>query len=222
MTTSNRNHLLNYFQALFDSYGPQYWWPGETPFEIIVGAILTQNTSWGNVEKGIERLKKSGLMHPHRLSSANPSVLHPLLRPVGYFRVKTDRLLAFLRFFRTNYNLDMQAFESVDTDRLREQFLQIRGIGPETADSILLYALNRPVFVVDAYTRRVLTRHRLVDEGASYAEIRKLFMSRLPPDVSLYNEYHALLVRVGKDYCGTRPRCEDCPLEPFLHDRTTG
>jgi endonuclease-3 related protein len=222
MTTSDQNHLLDYFQALFDFYGPQHWWPGETPFEIIVGAILTQNTSWKNVERGIERLKKNGLMHPRRLSSARPRVLHSLLRPVGYFRVKTDRLLAFLRFFRTNYGLDIREFEGVDTERLREQFLEIKGIGPETADSILLYALNRPIFVVDAYTRRVLTRHRLVGNEASYEEIQELFMRWLSPDVSLYNEYHALLVRVGKDFCKREARCAGCPLAPYLNGRTPG
>jgi len=222
MTTSDRNQLLNYFRALFDSFGPQQWWPAETPFEVIVGAILTQNTNWKNVEKGIEGLKRNGLMHPHRLASAEPGDLHPLLRPVGYFRVKTDRLLAFLRFFRRDYDLDIRKFEGVETNRLRDQLLEVRGIGPETADSILLYALNRPVFVVDAYTRRVLTRHRLIDESASYADIQRLFMNSLSRDASLYNEYHSLLVRVGKDHCRPKPRCEGCPLEPFLGDGEPG
>lgn len=214
----NGKILPGYYQALLDRFGPQGWWPGESPFEVIVGTILTQNTNWKNVEKTISRLKKEGLLVPDKLSATDPDVLSEYLRPVGYFRVKTERLLNVLLFFRKRYGFDIDRAAGTDTSRLRGELLDIHGIGPETADSILLYALDRPVFVVDAYTRRVLTRHRLIDEEADYGEIQRLFTTCLPEDVSLFNEYHALLVRVGKEFCRTIPRCDSCPLKPFLNE----
>jgi endonuclease-3 related protein len=204
--------------VLIERFGPQGWWPGDSPFEVMVGSILTQNTNWKNVEKALTRLAKEGLLTPEKLLAIDTDILSACLRPVGYFRVKTQRLLDFVCFLRDKYSLDINRLMKNETSILRKELLEIRGIGPETADSILLYAIERPVFVVDAYTRRVLTRHRIIDKKADYDEIQRLFMTCLPEDVSLFNEYHALLVRVGKEYCRTRPLCDLCPLQPFLNE----
>ncbi|OGF97702.1 MAG: endonuclease, partial [Candidatus Glassbacteria bacterium RBG_16_58_8] len=199
--------LLAFYGALYDRFGPQKWWPGETPFEVIVGAILTQNTNWGNVERAISRLQADGLMNPLRLSETPPDYLSTCLRPAGFYRVKASRLLNFITYFRVHYDLDIRRMGTVSSYRLREELLAINGIGPETADSILLYAFNRPIFVVDSYTRRVLVRHHLIDEKATYSEIQRLFASSLPEEAQIFNEYHALLVRVGKSFCRAKARC---------------
>jgi len=204
--------------VLIERFGPQGWWPGDSPFEVMVGSILTQNTNWKNVEKALTRLVKEGLLTQEKLLVADIDILYACLRPVGYFRVKTQRLLDFVCYLRDRYGLDIDRLMMTETSILRKELLEIRGIGPETADSILLYALERPVFVVDAYTRRVFTRHRLIDEKAGYSEIQRLFMACLPEDVSLFNEYHALLVRVGKEYCRPTSLCDSCPLQPFLSE----
>jgi endonuclease-3 related protein len=206
---------MDYYHALFDRFGPQGWWPGDGPFEVMVGAILTQNTNWKNVEKAMARLKDDGLLNPEGLLRTPVERLFTYLKPVGYFRVKTRRLLNFLRYYRDLYGHDFQRLKGVDTSRLRMELLAVRGIGPETADSILLYALERPVFVVDAYTRRVLLRHGLIGEDAGYHDIQRLLMEALPQDVSIYNEYHALFVRVGKVFCTPKLRCGGCPLQYF-------
>jgi endonuclease-3 related protein len=201
---------------MYERFGPQKWWPADTPFEVIVGAILTQNTNWKNVQKAILGLKKDDLMYPEKLSLLGMEDLATRIRPAGYFRVKAERLLAFIDFFRGSYGFDIDRLRGESTSTLREKLLEVKGIGQETADSILLYALEKPIFVVDAYTRRVLSRHNLIGEKAKYQQIQHLFMSNLPEDVSLFNEYHALLVRVGKEHCRKQSQCDKCPLEPFL------
>ena len=213
----SREQLTEIYKLLFDTFGPQHWWPGETPFEIIIGAILTQNTSWSNVEKAIKNLKSTGSLSAEKLRDMNPSQLAELIRPAGYFNVKAKRLKNFIDWFFENYKGKLSNFENVNTDRLRTELLEVKGIGRETADSILLYALNRPVFVVDAYTARIATRHGLIEPGADYEQLRYLFESNLPQDVQLYNEFHALLVRTGKDFCKPKARCSGCPLENHPH-----
>src|SRR5512136_2402993 len=171
--------LLEIYHRLLDFFGPQHWWPGETPFEVAVGAILTQNTSWTNVAKAIANLKAAGYLDPIKLHEMDTEALETLIRPAGYFRVKAKRLKSFLRWLCDRYGGDLKNLESIDTAHLREELLSISGIGPETADSILLYALNRPVFVVDTYTARVMVRHGLLGPELDYQQLQDLFMSNL-------------------------------------------
>jgi endonuclease-3 related protein len=201
------------YDKLYRRFGPQHWWPAGTPFEVMLGAILTQNTSWSNVEKAILNLKRSHVLDPDRLFRMRQSGLASLIRPAGYYNIKAARLKNFLRFFFSSCDGSVRSMARKPTHILRAQLLAVNGIGPETADSILLYALKKPVFVVDAYTRRILCRHKLIRETASYEDIQQVFMRALRSDVQLFNEYHALLVRLGKEYClKNRPRCEQCPL----------
>ena len=212
-----RRTLLGIYGSLHRAFGPQHWWPGETPFEVMVGAVLTQNTNWGNVERAISNLKAAGLMSPQRLATCPEERLAELIRPSGYFNVKSRRLREFLRWLTTRIEGGgIAALRRVSTARLREELLAVHGIGQETADSILLYALGRRKFVVDAYTRRMMSRHGLIEPTASYEHIQRLFEESLPASVPLYNEYHALIVRLGKAICRPKPLCERCPLRKRL------
>lgn len=205
--------LIEAYNHLHKAFGPQHWWPGGTPFEVIVGTILTQNTNWKNVEKAIANLKRGGLLNAKRLLDLPPATLARLIQPAGYFRVKAKRLRNFLNFFCNGYGGKISSLEKGELPELREKLLSVNGIGPETADSILLYALGKPIFVIDAYTKRILSRHYLVPEDTTYDEMQELFMDNLPHKAKLYNEYHALLVKCGKDFCRTKkPRCKECPL----------
>ena len=209
--------LLDYYDALFRAHGPQHWWPGRTRFEVIVGAILTQNTTWSNVERAIRALRREKLLHPNAIEKISTERLAQLIRSSGYFRQKARKLKEFVQFLRDRHQGSLDKLFAAPTAELREQLLAVHGIGPETADSILLYAGGHPVFVVDAYTRRILERHGLVHPRASYEEIRSLFEQNLPADSSLYNEYHALIVHTGKHFCQKRqPDCEHCSLRRFL------
>lgn len=203
---------------MFSAYGPQHWWPAETPDEVIVGAILTQNTAWRNVERAIDSLKSAGALDWRVLRDMPFEPLAELIRPAGTFNVKARRLKAFVDWFWARYNADMKAMFGNSVAALREELLSIPGIGRETADAIILYAGGLPTFVVDAYTARIMFRHRLIDDSADYEEIKDLFESHLPADSALFNEYHALLVQVGKLHCKPRARCEGCPLERFDHE----
>ena len=209
--------LSEIYKMLYDAFGPQHWWPGETPFEIVTGAILTQNTNWTNVEKAIKNLKSAGCLTPAALFRIDISRLAELIRPAGYYNIKAKRLKSFINWLYDNYDGEMSNLELVDTAQLRAELLAIKGIGRETADSILLYALGRPVFVIDAYTARITMRHKLVDPDADYEQLRELFESNLTEDVRLFNEYHALLVRVGKEFCRPKAKCHGCPLEKLPH-----
>jgi endonuclease III related protein len=209
--------ITEIYQLLFEAFGRQYWWPGETQFEIIVGAILTQNTNWTNVEKAIKNLKAADCLSPEKLHRLTLPHLAGLIHPAGYYNIKAARLKNFSNWLFENYDGNLDNLESIDTNRLREELLSVKGIGFETADSILLYAFERPVFVVDAYTARIAARHHLIEPGAGYEELRYLFESNLPQDTKLYNEYHALLVRLGKDFCKPKPKCPICPLEKLPH-----
>jgi endonuclease-3 related protein len=209
--------LTEIYQLLHDAFGPQHWWPGETVFEIITGAILTQNTNWTNVEKAIANLKSADRLTPDRLYHLDLSQLAELIRPAGYYNIKAKRLKNFVDWLFDNYNGELTNLESTDTGQLRAELLAIKGVGRETADSILLYALGRPVFVVDAYTARIAVRHRLIEPGADYEQLRELFESNLSRDAQLFNEYHALLVRAGKEFCKPKAKCPGCPLEKLPH-----
>ncbi len=198
------------FQHLLQRYGPQGWWPAETPFEVMVGAVLTQNAAWKNVERAIERLKAAKALEARVLAEADPACLGEWIRPAGYFNVKARRLQALCRWY-----LDQGGWEALsrwETEPLRRALLAVHGVGPETADDILLYAFERPVFVIDAYTRRLFSRLGLVSREWDYERLRAWFEVGLPRDTALFNEYHALIVHHAKVHCRVRPRCDGCPL----------
>lgn len=208
--TSKVNAL---YQKLYACFGPQHWWPADSRFEVIVGAVLTQNTNWANVEKAIDNLRKRRLLKAAKLYQIPKEKLAKLIKPAGYYNIKAKRLRSFLHFFLKDYKGSLKIMSLADTLNLRQQLLSVNGIGPETADSILLYALDKPVFVVDAYTKRILLRHGFIKEDVGYEHIQNLFMQHLKTDVKLFNEYHALLVRLGKEFClKNEPKCRICPL----------
>ncbi len=215
---NGNNLLIRFYDSLFERFGPQQWWPARTRFEVIVGAILTQNTNWGNVERAIRALKKSKALTPAKMFALPTVKLAELIRPSGYFNIKAKRLKNFLTYLYSVHGGSLnRLFAAKEGSELRMELLSINGIGPETADSILLYAGQKPEFVIDAYTRRILQRHGIVKEKSAYEELKRLFTAGLPRDVRLFNEYHALIVKTGSEYClARRPKCESCPLEPFL------
>jgi endonuclease-3 related protein len=205
--------LVLMYKKLYACFGPQHWWPGETSFEVTVGAILTQNTNWSNVERAIANLKKDKALSPKALHNMSHSRLASLIRPAGYFNIKAKRLKNFISFLIDEYHGSMFRMAKEELGSIRTKLLSVNGIGPETADSIILYALEKPVFVIDAYTKRVLSRHNILAHDASYDTFQGLFHSKLREDISLFNEYHALLVRLAKENCRTKPLCAGCPLE---------
>jgi endonuclease-3 related protein len=208
------NNLLKIYKKLYKAFGPQHWWPGETPFEIAVGAILTQNTNWANVEKAIHNLQKHGALSAKAIHKMPDRILSELIKPAGYFNIKARRLKHFVDFLVNDYHGSMKKMKCEDMHPLRKKLLGINGIGPETADSILLYALEKPVFVIDAYTKRILSRHGIFEQDKSYDEFQEVFHSGLKRDIKLFNEYHALFVKVGKTFCKRRePLCKECPLK---------
>jgi len=215
--------LTDLYDALLRAFGHRGWWPGETPLEVMVGAILTQRTNWRNASTAIDALRAAGALDAQSLACMDVARLQELIRPAGYYRQKSVRLARLARWLVENADGDPAALADVSTPELREQLLGLRGIGPETADSILLYALERPVFVVDTYTMRVAVRHQLVSQECGYAELQELFADHLPEDVALFKDYHAQLVEVGKRFCRPQPRCLRCPVpavlgEPVLDD----
>ena len=197
---------------MYTAYGPQRWWPGETALEIIVGAILTQSAAWTNVEKALSNLTAAGVLSPEGLRTLAEDQLAALIRPSGYFNAKASKLKAFVALLDERYGGDLDRMLGSPVDELRAALLTTHGIGPETADSILLYAAGRPLFVIDAYARRTFSRLGLLPESDSYHGWQRLFMTALPSDASLFNEYHALIVRHGKGVCRRRPMCARCPL----------
>ncbi len=211
-----RRALRRYYDLMAGHYGPTGWWPGDSPFEIAVGAILTQNTAWTNVEKALANLKRARLLNPRAIVRSDAAALEEALRPTGYFRVKTRRLQSFCAHLVEHYGGSIARMARRPLHALREELLDIHGIGPETADDILLYACGHPVFVVDAYTRRIMSRHGHVDPGIGYEALRELFEHHLDTDVHMFKEYHALIVYTGKDYCRSRPQCDGCPLAAAL------
>jgi endonuclease III related protein len=211
--------LDEYYNSLFTALGPQHWWPGKTQFEMIVGAILTQNTAWTNVERAIANLRAAGLLHPASIEKVPLARLEGLIRSSGYFRQKARKLKAFCKFLRAEYRGSLKRMFETPTIELRTKLLGVFGIGPETGDSILLYAGGHGVFVVDAYTRRILGRHGWIGERAKYDEIRWLFERQFPGNIQRFNEFHALIVNTGKNFCRTqKPLCNQCPLGRYLEE----
>ena len=208
--------LNEIYELLLKAYGPQKWWPAESPLEVMVGAILTQNTNWQGVEKAIANLKKHGLLSLDILHHRSTEELAEFIKPAGYFNLKASRLKNLIVMVAEAYGGDLEVMGQRDTGQLRQELLSVNGVGPETADSILLYAFHRPIFVVDTYTYRVTSRHGLIEEEVNYQALQDLFMEHLPLDVDMFNEYHALLVRVGKLHCKRKAHCQGCPLEPLL------
>ena len=216
---NGRPPLDEYFNSLFTAFGPQHWWPGKTQFEVIVGAILTQNAAWTNVENAISNLRRAGLLSPVAIEKVPLRRLERMIRSSGYFRQKARKLKAFCEFLRAEYGGSLKRMFETPTITLREKLLGVFGIGPETADSILLYAGEHPVFVVDAYTKRILVRHGWVNEKAKYDDIRWMFEREFPGDVRRFNEFHALIVNAGKNFCRTHdPLCGECPLGRYLEE----
>jgi len=211
--TLTGQRLMKIFELLSSHFGPQNWWPAETELEMIVGAVLTQNTSWKNVEKAIENLKDKGLLSLKGLRSLSLGELAQEIRSAGYFNIKAKRLTNLIDFIVGAYQADLSLFLEDETRNLRRGLLSVKGVGPETADSILLYAAHRPVFVIDTYTHRILCRHGMSEEQTTYDELQSLFMDHLTEDTALFNEFHALIVQTGKMYCRKKPLCAHCPLE---------
>ena len=208
------NKINEIYHCLYDSFGPQDWWPGDTPFEVIIGAVLTQNTNWNNVEKAIDNLKRAGFLSYEKICSLPAALLAEYIRPAGYYNIKAGRLHNLFAMIREQFNDSIEMLLAAETEELRRALLSVKGIGQETADSILLYAADRPVFVVDAYTYRILLRHDLIPEEYGYEDIQEYFMDNLEPDTKLYNEFHALIVCTGKKFCKkSNPQCSECPLE---------
>jgi endonuclease III related protein len=209
---SRRLELLNVYELLNGYFGDLRWWPAEEPFEVIVGAILTQNTAWVNVEKAIKALRESRLLTPAALFHIPEDELAQIIRPSGYYHLKAGRLKAFVRFFMEVYSGSIAEMKTEPLSSLRDQLLGVWGVGPETADSILLYPCQKPVFVCDAYTKRIFSRHGMIGDDAEYHTIQSLFMDHLPQDVSFLGQYHALIVNTGKKFCRKAPQCTGCPL----------
>ena len=208
--------LMVIYRQLLKEIGPRDWWPADSPFEVIIGAILTQNTAWANVKKAIDNLKEHKLLSPRALDKVPEKELAGLIRPSGYFNQKAKKVKHFVRYLLNHHQGSIKKMSKRDTGALREDLLSIHGIGPETADSILLYALEKPIFVVDAYTSRILYRHGWFHEKPSYQELQDFFMKRLSGDVALFNEFHALIDYIGHFYCRRTPRCDLCPLQSRL------
>lgn len=212
LSTSNK-----VYEILLDKLGPQHWWPGESALEVMIGAVLVQNTAWKNVERAINNLKEENLLEVNRLWQLPAEELAELIRPAGYYRLKTKRLRSLLEFLLKEYEGSIEAMRDADMHTLREQLLGVKGIGPETADSILLYALDKPTFVVDTYTHRIFARHGWVPYDYDYHQLQEHLTSELPCDLGVYNEMHALLVNIGHHYCRkSQPQCDACPLFEML------
>jgi len=205
--------LMEMFHLMLGHFGSQHWWPGDSVLEIMVGAILTQNTNWKNVEKAILNLKKGNMMSLEVLNTVTPEELAEKIRPSGYYNIKAGRLKNLINYLFEYYEGSIKIFLEQETSKMREELISVKGIGPETADSIILYAAERPVFIIDSYTHRILNRHELFDSQASYYELQEYFTHNLKDDTALFNEFHALIVMVGKEYCRKSPQCNKCPLE---------
>jgi endonuclease III related protein len=212
------DELNEIYERLYSRYGPQHWWPGQSRCEIIVGAILTQNTNWKNVEKAIANLRAAAMLSPDALHNIEQGELAELIRPAGYYNLKAKRLKNFFEWLFENYDGDLDLPGSLSVSQLREELLGINGIGPETADSVILYGYEKPVFVVDSYTARVCGRHGLIGPEAGYDEISRMFSENLCENSQFFNEFHALLVKLAKEHCKRKPACKSCPLEDLPHE----
>jgi endonuclease-3 related protein len=211
---NRQNQYQTIYGLLFDHFGPQYWWPGESPFEIMVGAVLTQNTNWRNVSKAIENLRDAGFLTYSSFQQLSIDEIASYIRPSGYYNLKSKRLKNLMNMIAERYDGELDHFLADTHETCRENLLSVKGVGPETADSILLYACEHPAFVIDAYTHRIFSRHQLVDEETEYEIMQEIFLSNLVEDVKFFNEYHALIVKTASTYCKkSNPLCESCPLQ---------
>ena len=217
MTLTAAKTLRGIYERLWAAYGPQHWWPAKTATEVVVGAILTQNTAWKNVARAIVNLRSARCLTWTALRDVADDRLAELIQPSGTYKVKTRRLKAFVDVLWNKHGGSLGTMLRGDLQDVRKRLLGIHGIGPETADAILLYAGTRPTFVVDAYTKRILRRHHVIDRKAGYETVRNLFQEAIPPDVTVYNEFHALLVALAKRHCRVRAVCEGCPLADLRH-----
>ncbi len=209
--------LMKYYDAMRSRFGHRAWWPGDSPLEVCVGAVLTQNTSWKNVEKAMDNLRAASALDLMKIYRMSHDELAQIIRPAGYYNVKARRLRNFVDHVVERHGADTGSLFSSTIESIREELLSINGVGPETADSIILYGARKPIFVVDAYTRRILERHGLVDKGVDYYSAQQMFHDLLQPDTALYNDFHAQIVAVGHHYCKPKPTCDDCPLQSFLN-----
>jgi endonuclease-3 related protein len=222
-SSGSEQQLREMYAALLDAYGTRKWWPADTAFEVVVGAFLTQATAWRSVERSITNLREAGKLNLAGIRQISEEALRELIRPSGFVLRKAASIKAFVQFLDERYSGSLEQMAKAPTEELRAELLTLPGVGPETADAILLYALEHPVFVVDEYLRRVVTRHELLPSNARYADLQALgdgaIVSPTREETARHaNELHALIVEVGKRHCGTTPRCEDCPLQPFLPD----
>lgn len=208
-----REELLEIYDSLLNAFGHRNWWPAESPFEVIIGAILTQNVSWRNAARAIDGLKAAGLMSPEALRASSPQEIAPLIRPSRFYNMKAVKVKSFIDFFYREYGGDLETMATEDPATLRIKLLAVKGLGQETVDCILLYACGKPVFVVDAYTKRILTRYGAFEKDPSYEDIQKYFMAGLPEDIDLYNDFHAQIVHLGHTTCiPVNPGCSSCPI----------
>lgn len=215
-----RETLLRYYATLLQHFGPRGWWPARTRLEVILGAVLTQNTTWGNAALALNRLRKAGRLNLSNLRKTTQAELEFLIRPAGFFRQKALTIKGLLNWLELAYHGSLSKLFRRAPVELRRELLELRGLGPETVDAILLYAGGHAFFVADAYTRRILARHGLVPSDADYSSVQDFLHQTLPADRGLFNEYHALLVEVGKRYCKRQvPHCEACPLQAFLPEK---
>ena len=212
MSTAKKELLEHIYRLLSGRFGKMHWWPADSPFEVVVGAILTQNTAWKNVEKAIANLKRADMLSALTLYRQPVSVIAELIRPSGFYNQKAKRLKTMVKHIVGNYQGTMDNLCHRETAELRNELLSLSGIGKETADSILLYACNKPLFVVDSYTHRVFSRHGMIEKETGYDELQALFMDNLDHKTTLFNEYHALIVELAKNFCRTKPLCDTCPL----------
>ena len=212
----NSESLNDFYQILYRTYGPQKWWPASSKFEMMVGAVLTQNTAWKNVEKAIKNLKQAGALKLGRMINMSLKKIARLVKPAGYFNIKARRLRALASWLQNQCRGDINRYSKKKLDWIRKELLKVYGIGPETADSILLYAMNKKSFVVDAYTKRIFSRHGFFKEGAKYDEVKSIFEKSIPRNIKIYNEFHALIVRLAKEFCKKKPECLECPLRNDL------
>ncbi|MGC8561385.1 MAG: endonuclease III domain-containing protein [Phycisphaerae bacterium] len=217
------NIAMQYYRQLNSHFGDLHWWPAKSPVEVVIGAVLIQNTNWSNVEKAIGNLDAFRCLNAEAILALPGHKLEQLIRPSGYFRLKAVRLRRVMEWYSRHEKVSPPPFRHVSDQTLREELLDINGVGPETADSLLLYALNRPVFVVDTYTRRIARRHKLLDDAQcrDYHELQKYFVEHVPREVAIYNQYHALIVATGKHFCGPKPKCAQCPLRRYLPSGTS-
>jgi len=203
--------LINIYQKLYSSIGPRGWWPAESTFEIVIGAILTQNTSWKNVKKAVSNLKRENLLSPQILFNTDTKVIAEIIKSSGYYNQKAKKVKNFLEYFKL-FDFSFERMAERDLEELREQLIKINGIGEETADSILLYALDKPVFVIDAYTKRIFSRLGFISENIKYSDLQRLFTEHLKKDTPLFNEYHALIDYLAHFICRKKPECQRCVL----------